>query len=195
MRKLISVGICIIISFFVWGMAIGASGARLLQEAPGADQDVKRAHGMPVIFSKKTYGVAISPETILIEPGKSIQFTIVISNPTEDPLVFMLANVKAYSGEREMNLLKPDKIIEDARKEYSKEALGLSKDQEKILGPFIKDKMQQLRDKLLKDYSIPSKDRLEGIVMIDLPMGAENLTIEVTTQKESHKFLFNVVEF
>ena len=195
MRKVIGVGVCIIMSFFVWGTAMGASGARLLQEVPSADQSVKRANGMPVIFSQKTYDVILSPETILIEPKKYIQFTIVVSNPTEDPLVFMLSRVRVYSGERELNLVKPGKIIEDAQKEYSQEALGLSKDQEKILVPFIKDKMQQLRNKLLKDYTVPPKERVEGIVMIDLPMGSDNLTIEVTTQKESHKFLFNVAEF
>ena len=102
--------------------------------------------------------------------------------------------MKAYSGTKVLELLKPEKIIDEVRKEYSKENLDLNKEQEKALAPFVEDKIQRLRDKLLKTLIIPPKEKVTGLIAIEVPLGTKKLTIKVTTPKGNHKFDFSVIE-
>lgn len=195
MKKLVGVSTLIIIFVLVfWGISTGASGTRLLKEIVSADQKVKYVQSRPVIISKKHYRVHVAPKSILLEPKTSIKFTLVIHNPHGDPLHFSLTSIQAYSGEKTFPLLKPETVIAEARKEYSAKKLKLTKEQAKMLAPFVEDKMQRLRDELLKDQTIASQKTVVGLIAIDVPLGIEKLTIEVTTPKDTHKFLFNLFE-
>jgi hypothetical protein len=195
MKKLVGVGVVIIIFVFICaGVSTGASGSRLIKEIVGADQKVKHVQSRPVLISVKHYRVHIAPEIILVDPKTSIKFTLVIHNPHEDPLHFSVDNVRAYAGKKMFPLLTPEEVTAEARKEYSPKKLGLTKEQAKPLVPFVEDKMQRLRDKLLKDHIIASQKTVVGLIAIDVPMGVEKLTIEVTTPKDTHTFLFNLFE-
>jgi hypothetical protein len=195
MKRLVGVGIAIIFFVLIFGgVSIGASGSRLLKEIVSADQKVKYAQSRPVIVSKKHYRVNVAPESVLIDPKTSIKFTLVIHNPHGDPLHFSIDNVKAYEGKKTFPLLKPEKVVVEVRKEYSAKKLKLTKEQAKMLEPFVEDKMQRLRDKMLKDQIIASQKTVVGLIAIEVPMGVEKLTIEVTTPKDTHTFLFNLFE-
>ena len=196
MKKLVGAGVFILVCVSIFGgVSTGASGSRLLKEIVSADQKVKYVQSRPVVISKKHYRVHAAPKSILIDPKTSIKFTLVIHNPHRDPLHFSVDNVQAYSGEKTFPLLKPEKVIAEARKEYSADKLKLNKDQAKILSPFVEDKMQQLRDELLKDQIISSQKTVVGLIAIEVPLGIEKLTVEVTTPKDTHTFLFNLFEF
>jgi len=70
----------------------------------------------------------------------------------------------------------------------------LNKEQQKALAPYLEDKMQRLREKILKTQIIAPKDRAMGLIYVRVPAGTEKLTIEVTLPKEKHTFDFHVIE-
>lgn len=171
-----------------------AAGTRLLREVPGPDQEIKSREGLPLIISKKVCNVAVSPEAIMIEHGRLFRFTVIIVNLTEDPLEFTMKDIRVSSGQKEMELVSANRVIEEERKEYSRGTLNISKEEEKILSPFVEDKLQRLKNRLCKDQTISPKEMLKGLIAIELPMGRDSLTIEITTRNARHRFDFNVME-
>ena len=194
LKRFVVIGIFVLLSSLIFHVEIGVAGPRLLQQIPGPDQEVTSREGLPLIISKSTNNVAISPESIIVEQGRFFRFTVIIVNLTDDPLDFAMKDIRVFSNKKDMELLSANRIVDNERKEYSREKLKISKDEEKILGPYVKDKLERLRNSLLKEQTIPPKEMLKGIIAIELPMGSNNLTIEITTPKDSHRFDFNIME-
>ncbi len=194
MKRSILLGVFFLFSCLFVNNAIGASGTRLLKEVKGPDQEIKSTRGMPLIISRKVYTFAVFPENILIERGKSMRFTVVITNPTGEPLDFKLEDVRVFSDQKDLKLLSEDEIVDRAQKDFSKEEEGMSEEQKKLLGPYRKEKIRLLREGLLGSRTLLPNEDVKGIVHIDLPMGSNSLTIEITTPKDTHKFSFNVLE-
>jgi hypothetical protein len=194
MKTFISLGIFMCITIMIGNAAIGSSGSRLLKEVVSDGQTLKRVKGMPVIISKKQYEVAITPENILTELTAPINFTLLISNPTKKPVPFFIENIKIFSEKSHLEILKPEEIIERARKFYSKEEYQLDEEQEKALAPFVEDKMQMLRDSLLRTQIISPEAKTMGLMAILIPLNTEKLSIEVTISMEIHRFEFQVIE-
>jgi len=193
-KKIVSVGISILLLFIIGSIAIGSPETRLLQEIVSADQSLKRFHGMPVIVSQKGYGVSISPETIITEINAPIIFVIAIKNPFKAPLQFSIKNVKVYTEKKDLGILDSEEIITEARKDFSKKNYDLSKEQEKEMAFYIEDQMQMLKDKLLTTQTIAPKSTIMGRIYVRVPSGTETLTIEVAFSNEKHRFDFHMIE-
>ena len=176
------------------GALVGGSGSRLIKEIVGPDQTVEYAGSRPLIISKKEYRMAVAPKSILIAPKTYIKFSLVILNPTEEPLSISPDNVRVFTGDKNYEFLSIEELVEESRKEILKDYKNLSKEQMKALTPFIEDKMQRLRNECLKDQIIPSKKSIEGLLGLDIPMKTPKVTIEVTTPKEIHAFSFNIFD-
>ena len=196
MRKNFSIVIFILFFISIGGIAIGSSapGSRMIKEIVGPEQDIKWAKGLPVIISKKLHSIAITPENMFTELKAPVEFTLVLVNPTEKPWQFLIKDVKAYSGNTDLEILGSEKIIAEARKEFSEKEYKISPKDKKALAPYIEDKMQILRNRLLKPGTIPPGGKIMGLIAITVPKGTETLTVEVNSPGESNKFNFNVME-
>ena len=194
MKRIIQLGFFIILIFGMSGYSTGGSGACLLKESPGPDQEVRMLQGVPVIISKKVYTVAVSPESILTESGAPLQFTIAIGNTTSESMVFKTNGVRVFSDKKRIGLVPADKIVERVRKDYSTEESDLSKNQKKILAPFVEEKMQMARESLLHDRTILPGENIQGIIAIELPTGSHKLSIEIAILEDIHRFRFDVFE-
>ena len=194
MKRIIQLGFFVLFSFVMIGYSTGGSGACLLKESPGPDQEVRMLQGVPVIISKKVYTVVVSPESILTEPGAPLQFTVSIGNTTPEPMEFNLEGIRVFSDEKRIGLLPAEKVVDRVRKEYSAEKLDLSKNQEKMLDPFVEEKIQMTRESLLRDRTILPGENVKGIIAIELPTGSHSLSIEIAILEDIHKFRFDVFE-
>lgn len=171
-----------------------AEGTRLLREVQGPEQEIKNRNGLPLIISKKVCNVGVSPESIMIDHGRLIRFTVFIVNLTDESFTFSLEDIRVSSGQKDIDLVPAKRIMDEERKEYSRETLDISKDEAKILSPYVEDKMQRLEKSLLKDQKISPRGMLEGLIAIELPAGSDSMAIEITTPKDSHRFDFSVME-
>ena len=133
--------------------------------------------------------MAIFPK--INEPFK---LTLVIANPTEEPWHFSTKDLKVYSNIKNLEILKPERVVAEARKEFSGDEYKISQEQAKALAPYVEHKMQNLRDSLLKTGDIPPKGKTKGVIFIDVPQGTELLTIEVKAPGELHQFSFKIIE-
>ena len=196
MKKLIIVSVFILSFFLIKSTVVesSASGSRMLREIVAPDQTLKRVQGLPLIISKKRYGIALRPESMFTELISPVKLTLIITNPTNEPWSFLLTDLKIYSEKSSLALLGAEKIIENARKEYSKEKLNLNPEQEKALAPYIENKMQDLRDKLLNSMTIQSGGQVMGLFVVYVPLGTKKMTVEVIAPGETHKFDFDVIE-
>lgn len=192
--KYVVPGMIILLCFILYPVYAESAGTRLLREVPGPGQEVKSRAGLPLIISKKLCNVAVSPESIMVEHGRLFRFTVIIVNLTDQPLNFSTKDIRVSAGQKDIDLVSEERIVEEERNEYSRETLNISKEEEKILSPYVKDKIQRLKNRLLKEQTVSPQKMLKGLIAIDLPMGSDNLTIEITTGKGHHRFDFNVME-
>ena len=169
-------------------------GSRMFQGVAGPDQEIKQVQGLPVIISKRNYYLYLMPESMFSQINEPVKFTLFIQNPTERPWAFSINQLKAYSNGKDLKILGPEKIVAEARKEFSREEYKINKEQAKALAPYVEQKMQTLRDNLLKTENIPPKGKIKGLIYIDIPKGSEMLTIEVKAPGETHKFSFKIIE-
>jgi hypothetical protein len=181
---------------FIGGVALGSSGpgTRMIKEIVGPDQVLKWMNGLPVIISEKLQSMAIRPETLFTELDAPLKFNLGIVNPTEKQMRFSIKDMRAYSGDAELEILEPEKIIDEARKEFSDGDYKLSQEERKALVPYVEEKMRMLRDSLLKSETIPPGGRVSGLIAIRVPLGTDRLTFEVTAHGEFHIFNFQVIE-
>ena len=107
---------------------------------------------------------------------------------------FNLEGIRVFSDEKRIGLLPAEKVVDRVRKEYSAEKLDLSKNQEKMLDPFVEEKIQMTRESLLRDRTILPGENVKGIIAIELPTGSHSLSIEIAILEDIHKFRFDVFE-
>lgn len=176
------------------GVSGASSDSRMLQEVAGPDQIIKRAQGLPVIISRKHCLLALRPESLFPKAEEPVKFTLMIENTTGESWPFAMTDLKVYSEKQSLEILSPKKIVAEARKKYSMEEYKINREQAKALAPYVENKMQDLRDSLLKSGNIPPGGRAGGLIFIDVPQGTRTLTIEVAAPGELHKFRFDVIE-
>ena len=194
-RLIVCFIICFSILFMITPAKAGTSGTGLLKENPSEGQEVRTIQGSPLIISNKIYRVAILPDSIMMRKGDLIRFSLMISNPTDDPLEFKMTDIKVHTNDGDMQLVTDEMMIEKIRKEFSNEEYDINKDQEKILKPYIEEKIRILENSLLKDHTLQPGKQMKGMMAIEYPSGKSNLTFEINTPAETHKFDFSVIEF
>lgn len=194
-RAFVSLWISILLLFLGGALAIAStSGSRMLQGVAGPNQSVKQVQGLPVIISNKSYRLALMPESMFSDIRDPVKLTLIIENPTEESWPFSIKDLKVHSNVKDPEILGPERIVAEARKEFSREHYKINKEQAKALAPYVEHKMQKLRESLLKTGNIPPKGKITGLIFIEVPKGTEMLTIEVTAPGELHRFSFKVIE-
>ena len=173
----------------------GGPKTRLLQELVAEDQRLERLHGLPVIISEKTYSVLLSPDAIMLGTETVLAFNLVVSNPTRSQLIFSIDKMSAFSANGRLKILNPDEVVAHHRKFYSRDEYNISKEQEEMLAPFVEEKMERLRQKVMRSRTLEPGEKVAGILTIEVPFGTPEFTIEVVTGIERHRFEFNVGEF
>lgn len=195
MRKFV-IPSCFFLALTLWSTTVFAeTKARLLQEVIGPNQRLERLHGLPLIISLRQYGVILTPQTILPESNTILYFDLVISNPSADPLPFSIGQVTATASQKQLKILATEEVIAEKRRFYSRKEYKISSEEEKLLAPFVEQKMQMVRDTLLIDQVIAPNSKVAGTIAVAVPFGIEHFTIEVTPGNERHAFAFNVGEF
>lgn len=186
----------LMLTLSLWaGIVSGDTGTRLLQEVVSPDQHLEHMRGLPVIISQQRYNVMLVPQSILPEANTILYFDLVISNPGPDPLVFRLDQVAAVSAKKSLKILGIEEVVAEKRRFYSRKEYKISAEEEKLLAPFVEQKMQMVRDKLLTDRVIAPNSRSGGTIAVAVPFGTQDFAIEVDLGDERHKFEFNLVEF
>lgn len=149
---------------------------------------------MPVLISKKTYGVSIFPESIIVGKDDPMIFSMVITNPSKEPLAFSLNQIRIYTAKKDARLLSSEEVTACVEEGLSGGKYKLNKEDEAAFTHYVEEKIKILRDKLLNTQTIEPSGRAAGLIYIQTPSGVEELTIEVSLPNEKHKFDFHVIE-
>lgn len=79
------------------------------------------------------------------------------------------------------------------KRAFSSKEMDINKEGEKILAPFVKDKIRILKEEMLKKSTVTPKKNYWGTVVIKTPDDKKEMTIEVTLGDETHKINYNLI--
>ncbi len=165
----------------------------LLKEALGPGQEVKSLGGKLAIVSKKANAVVVAPDSIMIPHGQNIKLKIGFFNLGDSPIEVSMDSVRVHSKGKKLKLMSEKKLVKEIKKAYSSKNRDMNKEGEKILAPFVEDKIRILKEEMLKKSTVSPKKNYWGMVVIKTPKNKKEMTIEVTLGDETHKINYNLI--
>ena len=165
----------------------------LLKEALGPGQKMKSTGGKLVVISKKVNAVIVAPDTIMVPHGKNIKLNIGFYNLGDSPLEVSTDSVRVHSKGKKLKFISEKKLVKEIKDAYSSKNRDMNKEGEKILAPFVEDKIRILKEGMLKKTTVSPKKNYWGMVVIKTPKNKKEMTIEVTLGDETHKITYNLI--
>jgi hypothetical protein len=194
MKRFIWLSVLVIVLAVLLQLAPAAGNAQvLLKEALGPGQEVRSSGGKVVIVSKKVHAVATAPDMVMVPHGQDIKLKIGFFNLGDTPLEVSEKSVLIHSKGKKLKLVSEKNLVKQIKKQYSSSKMDIDDDQEEALAPYVKDKIQKMREELLKKTTIEPKKNYWGVVHVETPDGNKEMTIEATLGDETHKITYNVI--
>ncbi|MBW2624492.1 MAG: hypothetical protein JRD68_16405, partial [Deltaproteobacteria bacterium] len=120
----------------------------LLKEALGPGQEVRSSGGKIVVVSKKVHVVVTAPDAIMDPHGKDTKMKIGFFNLGNTPLEVSAKSVLIHSKGKKLKLVSEKNLVKQIKKEFSSSNMDMDDKQEKILAPFVNEKIQKMREEL-----------------------------------------------
>ena len=194
MRRISSKSVSVtIITVLIYIAPLSVYAQVLLKEALVEGQEIRQAGGKVAVVSKKTHAIVVAPDSIMVPHGQNIKLKIGFFNRGKSPLEVSEDSVRVHSKGKKLKLISEKKLIKAIKKEYSASKMGLEKESEKTLAPYVKDKIDMLRKELLHKTTIPSDKNYWGTVIVKTPDNKNEMTIEATIGGETHNITYNVI--
>lgn len=100
---------------------------------------------------------------------------------------------RVYSNGKKIKFISEKKLVKAIKRAFSSKEMDINKEGEKILAPFVKDKIRILKEEMLKKSTVAPKKNYWGTVVIKTPDDKKEMTIEVTLGDETHKINYNLI--
>jgi hypothetical protein len=171
---------------------------RAIVPLPAPDQVSGYAQGQQVFISRTdTSGVGLSLPGGMIQPGKTVDIQVAVSNYSRRPFEFSTGSIAARCGGKSIHVHSQADVLRDEEKENGRDDGNPAVPVDSLNGPGENEdrsgnRREVLFRRLLLTETVLPNGIHNGIVRIAFPSCADNLELAITTGLDVHTFKFGV---